>query len=179
MDIVPNTIQWRSFATPAHAVGTFHWPFLANVDFAVPTIMAIGGDSFVRTCIERWMGSDKHCRARLEEHDAMAVYADFFKQESVVRATCDDYRGGAFEDIQDEKNAQAINDRVDSPVLVIYSTDYLGKRYDVKNVWSEWVAPGTDLETYGIFGGVGHFIAEEAPEEVGRAIRAFYAKYSK
>jgi hypothetical protein len=60
-------------------------------------------------------------------------------------------------------------------VLVVYSLDYLGKRYDVQKVWNEWIGQGS-LQVKGL-AGVGHFIAEETPEPVADAIKDFYVKY--
>lgn len=57
----------------------------------------------------------------------------------------------------------------------MYSSEYLGKRYDVAEVWSEWMGQG-ELQTLGLVG-VGHFIAEESPGPVGEAIAEFYRKH--
>lgn len=42
MDIVPTVVQWESFADSRAAAGSFHWPFLANVDLATSMISAMG-----------------------------------------------------------------------------------------------------------------------------------------
>ena len=131
----------------------------------------------MRTCLERWVGKDAAARARFEGNDAIAVYAEFFKKESVVRATCDDYRGGGQEDIEEQLSDQKAGRKIDGDVLSVYSAEYLGKRYDLKKVWSEWVSGKGSLEVLGISGGVCHFVAEEAPEETASAIVSFYNKH--
>ena len=175
LDIVPTSIQWKTFGIAAASVGSFHWPFLANVEVATEMIKAQGGDAFVRTCLNRWVGKSDHGFAKFKENDSIAIYANSFKYESVIRATCDDYRAGAHEDIQLQDEDQKAGRKVDIDILALYSTDYLGKRYDLKQVWQEWMGNGK-LEVGGFGGGVGHFIAEETPEEAASAILSFYNK---
>jgi pimeloyl-ACP methyl ester carboxylesterase len=177
LDIVPTLIQWQTFSTPTTSIGSFHWPFLANVEFAVPIIMAQGGDVFIRTCLERWLGKGREARTNFEKDDAIAVYAEFFKKESVIRATCDDYRAGGKEDIEEQLSDQKEGRKIDGNVLSVYSAEYLGRRYDLKKVWSEWISGKGSLEVLGIGGGVGHFVAEEAPGGTASAIISFYDKH--
>lgn len=93
---------------------------------------------------------------------------------SVISATCDDYRAGV-EDAEEQERDQREANKIDCDVLAVYSSDYLGMRYDVKKVWNEWMGKG-NLQILGI-AGVGHFIAEERPEPVAEAIAGFYAKH--
>jgi hypothetical protein len=175
LDIVPTSIQWKTFGTATASVGSFHWPFLANVEVATEMIKAQGGDVFVRTCLNRWVGKSDNGLAKFKENNSIAVYSNSFKFESVIRASCDDYRAGAQEDIQLQDEDQKAGRKVDTDVLALYSADYIGKRYDVKQVWQEWMGNGK-LEVEGFGGGVGHFIAEETPEKAASAILSFYNK---
>jgi len=157
-------------------MGSFHWSFLANVEIATTLIKAQGGDAWVRMCLDRWVGKSASGLAKFKENDAIEVYADSFKQESVIRASCDDYRAGAMEDSQLQVEDQREGRKVDVDVLVVYSSGYLGGRYNVRKVWEEWMGKGS-LEVLGIGGGLGHFIAEEAPEETAAAVVEFYNKH--
>jgi hypothetical protein len=169
--------QWKTFGTAAAAVGGFHWPFLANVEIATEMIKAQGGDTFVRTCLNRWVGKSDAGLANFKENDAIDVYGNAFKYESVIKASCDDYRAGAQEDIQLQQEDQKTGSKVDIDVLALYSADYLGKRYDLRQVWREWMGKGK-LEVEGFGDGVGHFIAEEAPRQTASAILSFYSNHS-
>ncbi|KAF4635650.1 hypothetical protein G7Y89_g2439 [Cudoniella acicularis] len=176
MDIVPTLHQWASNSSPMGAVMSFHWSFLANVDFATVMIKAQGGDIFVRSLFTRWAGRNELSNKKLDEHDAIDVYAKSFKYESVIRASCDDYRAGAQEDIKLQEEDQKAGRKIDIDVLALYSAHYLGKRYDIQEVWSEWMGKGK-LEVEGFGDGVGHFIAEEVPEKTASAMVAFYNKH--
>lgn len=178
LDVVPTLVQWRTFADPKASMGSFHWPLLANVQLATSMIQAQGGDVWTKTCLDRWTGKSEAGLMKFKEHGAVDVYANFFKNESVVRATCDDYRAGAEEDVELQKEDQDMGRKIDVNVLAMFSKDYLGTRYDVRNVWEEWMTDGSEnkLDVLPIGGGVGHFIAEEAEEEVAEAILGFYNK---
>jgi hypothetical protein len=110
------------------------------------------------------------------ENSAIDTYANTFKQESVIRASCDDYRAGAMEDSKLQVEDQKEGRKIDIDVLAIYSSEYLGGRYDVRKVWEEWMGKGS-LEVEGIEEGCGHFVAEEASERTAAAIVTFYEKH--
>lgn len=104
----------------------------------------------VKTCLNSWVGKSSAGKEKLKEHDAIEVYADAFKAESVIRATCDDYRAGAMEDSQLREEDQKEGRKIESDVLVLFSKGYLGGRYDVEKVWSEWMGQNGKLEVLGI-----------------------------
>lgn len=177
LDIVPTLVQFQSFSTPSASVGTFHWPFLANDKLAFDMIKAYGGAKWTKMCIDRWAGKDKDSLAKLKSDDAVEIYSRFFEKDTVIQASCNDYRAGADEDFKQQEKEQNLKKpkKIDIDVSVLFSGDYLGKRYDVKKVWEEWMGKG-ELEVQEI-AGVGHFIAEEKPEETAAAIVKFYEKF--
>ncbi|KAI9733855.1 MAG: hypothetical protein M1818_007122 [Claussenomyces sp. TS43310] len=179
LDIVPTLTQWDTFKRSTSAVGHFHWPLLANVDFATELIKAQGGDKFCRSLIDRWAGKTPEGLRSLKENGALKVYGDFFAQASVIRASCQDYRAGAEEDVEEQKLDQNSRDaRIGCPTLVIYSSEYLGSHYDVEKVWSTWVRDTAKLRVAGIKGS-GHFIAEEAPVPTAALINDFWLENAR
>jgi hypothetical protein len=157
-------------------MGSFHWSFLANVEIASTMIKAQGGDAWVRMCLDRWLGRSASGQSKFREQSAVDVYAESFKQESVIRASCDDYRAGAMEDATLQEEDQKAGRKVDVDVLCVFSQGYLGSRYDVKQTWSEWMGKGK-LDVKGIEGGIGHFLAEEDPESTARVVSEFYERF--
>lgn len=178
LDIMPATVQWPKFQVPSAAVGFYHWAFLANVEAATSMIKGFGGENYVRSCINRWSGKNEIGIAKTKEDDAENVYGNFFKYEHVVRASCDDYRAGAYEDLEEEGRDQKEGRKMDSDAHVLYSSLFLGNgsRGDIKD-WELFMGKGK-LELKGLCNDVGHFLAEEAPEEVAVAIDAFYQSHS-
>jgi pimeloyl-ACP methyl ester carboxylesterase len=174
LDIVPTLVQWQAFGDSKASTGTFHWPFLANVDIATSMIKAQGGDLWCRSMIERWVGKENRSLISLQAHGAIEIYSYYMAQDSVIRASCEDYRAGAEEDVQLQKQDQVSGRKLSTDTLIIYSHDYLGSRYDVKDIWHQWSANSSMVSVQGIGGDVGHFIAEENPEESASAIALFW-----
>ncbi|KAF2491323.1 alpha/beta-hydrolase [Lophium mytilinum] len=171
IDIVPASIQWAGGgADPRKSAGFFHWSLLANVELATDMITAYGGDKFCIDMIGRWVGNAPKGLARIKEGDSYKVYGDFFLRESVIRATCEDYKAGAGEDVDMEKEDQRVGKKLEMPVLLIYGAEFIGKRFDVRKSWEGWVGEGVTVTDHELGDGIGHFTAEEAPEETAEAI---------
>lgn len=174
VDIVPTSTQWHHFPTAtasAKAVtGYFHWPFLANVDLATKMIMAYGGGKWCKEMTMWWPGSNEEGLKNLQSDGSMDVYGGFFEQESVVRASCEDYKHGATTDVEAQERDQKEGRKIGVPLLLLYGKDFIGKRYDFVAVWKEWVNEGVKITDHGLKNGIGHFGIEEAPEECAKAI---------
>ncbi|KAF2100125.1 alpha/beta-hydrolase [Rhizodiscina lignyota] len=178
LDIVPTSAQFETFGNSASSVGTFHWPLLANVELATKMILATGGGWWCQAMIERWAGKNEHRLKGLKGDDAMERYCGYFERESVVRASCEDYRAGAFEDVELQKEDQQQGRKIAVPTLVVYSSAYLGARYDMEKVWKGWVQEGANLKVEGIGDGAGHFLPEEAPVELSNIMISWISQFS-
>jgi len=176
LDIVPTLVQWETFSDSKASTGSFHWPLLANVDLATSMIKAQRGDVWCSSMIKRWAGKNQSGLKLLQADSAIEIYCSYMAKDSVIRATCEDYRAGAEEDIQLQKQDQATERKLSVDTFVLYSADYLGSRYDVEDVWHQWSVRPSTVSVQGIGGGVGHFIAEEGPEETASAITSFWKR---
>ncbi|KAF2853732.1 alpha/beta-hydrolase [Plenodomus tracheiphilus IPT5] len=169
IDIVPTSTQWQNYSIPSTSskaiTGYFHWPFLANTDLATRMITAFGPANWCKEMILNWSGSSSAGLASLKADDALAVYGAFFEQEGTLKASNEDYEHGATTDVEREEKWQKEGKKVKVPLLLIYGADFIGKRYQFPDVWREWVDDGVEIKSHGLGGGVGHFGAEEAPEE--------------
>lgn len=133
-------------------------------------ITAYGGAKWCEEMIRSWAGHNTAGIKLLESDDAMAVYGGFFEKEDVVRASCEDYKAGATTDLVAQEKDQKEGRKIGKPLLVVYASDYIGSRYDFGEVWRDWVDGGVEIRHHGLKDGVGHFGAEEAPEECARVI---------
>lgn len=171
LDIVPTLVQWQTFSNSKASMGSFHWPLLANVELATSMIMALGGDKWCQTSIQRWAGNDPN--GFLGANEAMETYSYYMAQESVIRSSCRDYQAGAEEDLEAQKQDQASNRKLAIDTMVIYSDKYLGSRYDIEGIWMEWSKGHSKLRCQPVRNGAGHFIAEETPRQTAAAINLF------
>lgn len=162
---MPTTTQWEASSKAAAVVGYFHWPFLANVDLADRMITAFGGDNWCREMTLRWAGKNAKGLGNLKADNALDIYTQFFMQPHTVHASNEDYKAGATVDVEAQTEDQKAGRRIACPVLLLYSESYIGSRYEFPDVWRGWVKDGVRIDSHGWGDGIGHFGAEEAPEE--------------
>jgi haloacetate dehalogenase len=150
-DILPTIEEWDGFDR-VEALATFHWPFLAQPDGLPERLIAADPDFFLRHLLGRWAGD-----AALIAPAALGEYLRCFRRESVIRATCADYRAGATTDAADDEADRAAGRRIGCPLLLLWSRG----RGDLRPAWRRWAV---DLQGGAI--ACGHFLQEEAPEAV-------------
>jgi len=140
-------------------------------------LTAYGGATWCKECILRWAGASSQGRSLLTSDDSLTVYSRFFSQPHTIEASNLDYLAGATTDVEAQKEDQEKGRKVSCPVLLVYGKEYIGKRFDMKGEWREWVEDGVEIGDCGLVGGIGHFGAEEAPEETARGILGWMAGF--
>jgi haloacetate dehalogenase len=157
LDIIPTAEAWQR-AERRFMLGYWHWAFLAQ-----PAPLP-----------ERLLGSDPdafYFRAGRERfhRDALADYVRAVHDPDTIHAMCEDYRAGAGIDLEHDEADQAAGRRIGCPVLVLWGAEgELPRWYDTLAVWREWASD--------VRGGpvqAGHYLAEEAPDDVATRLREF------
>jgi haloacetate dehalogenase len=161
LDIVPTGDTWARMDHEA-ARGSFHWLFLCQPYDLPERLIGADPEYFLRHLLGRWAGD----ASRLAP-EAVAEYARCFRDPRVIRSTCEDYRAGATVDLALDE-ADRGRRQIRCPLLALWS-ERLGGRLDVLGAWRAW-AP--DVRGHAV--PCGHFLAEEAPEETGEALRRFF-----
>jgi pimeloyl-ACP methyl ester carboxylesterase len=172
LDILPTTLMWSLGANSSTQVGSFHWPFLANVELATEMLKAYGGGKWAQKMIMRWAGSNEKRLDKLKSGDALDVYGSFFDKDSVLYASCKDYEAGATLDVKAQVEDQEGGRQIDVPVLLLYGKAYLGAKANVtvSDAWAGWIKDQSLITEVGLGDGIGHFVAEEGADETTDAL---------
>jgi haloacetate dehalogenase len=163
LDIAPTR---HVFATvdATVALSYDHWFFLAQENDLPETLVGAAPEHWLRTKLAQWSGPDAAF-----DPEVVAEYVAAFDAES-VHATTEDYRAGATIDLEHDDASYAAGERLTMPLLVLWGElGLVGRRYDVLDVWRRYAAG--EVGGHAVSGG--HFLPEEAPEEVLWALREF------
>lgn len=138
----------------------WHWFFLGQTDKPAERVIRANPDA--------WYGGD---RARMGE-EVWQDYQRAIHDPATVHAMCEDYRAGLGIDRAHDDADRRGGRRLACPALVLWaSQDDMEDLYgDVLGVWRPWA---DDLRGHAL--DCGHHLAEEAPEDLSSALRAFLA----
>ena len=164
MDIVP-TLHHFEHADMAFAMGYYHWFFLAQ-PHPKP-------ESMILRDVEDWF--DLHTSREPKDKgffhpEARADYLAALHTPGTVEAICEDYRAATTIDLEHDRASRAAGERVACPLLALWgSKGKVGVWYEPLDVWRRYASG----EVTGGPVNSGHYLAEEAPEEVLAALEDF------
>lgn len=161
LDIAPTLAMYNN-TDKDFATAYYHWFFLIQ-PFDLPERM-IGADAefYLHSKLKSW--------SRSEDAITDAAYAEYlrcFSNPDTIHASCEDYRASATIDL--EHDAANGDEKIDNPLLVLWGeAGFVGKAYDVLQCWRD---VASDVSGHAVPGG--HFIPEEAPQELLTALHDF------
>jgi haloacetate dehalogenase len=164
LDIVPTLETWQR-TDMARALTSFHWQFLAQPEPLPEQLIGREPDFFLDWLLRRWAAP-----GFVFDAAALDAYHTAFRDPAVIHATCEDYRAGATIDHALDAEDKTCNRRIACPVLALWgAVDGTGRqRSGLLETWREWA----DHVSGGPIA-CGHFLPEEAPDAVVRAVTAF------
>ena len=164
LDIVPTGEAFRR-ADREFGLGYWHWFFLAQPADLPERMIGADPDWYWRKHTTRGPTPPDFFSP-----EALEDYLRCFRNPETIRAICEDYRAGATVDFaQDE--ADRGRKRIACPLLALWGRQgKLDAWYDVLAVWRDWAddVRGRALPC-------GHYLPEEAPDEVYAELKAFFA----
>ena len=159
LDIIPTAEAWRR-ADRRFMLGYWHWAFLAQPAPLPERLITADPDAYYFRS-----GRDRF------HPDALADYLAAVRDPATVHAICEDYRAGATIDVEHDEADRAAGRRIAIPLLALWGAlGQLEEWYDVLDVWRGWAddVRGRALDA-------GHYLAEEAPDDVALELRRFLA----
>jgi haloacetate dehalogenase len=164
LDISPTRTMFAG-TNRAFATAYYHWFFLIQ-PFDLPEKL-IGAEAlyYLRKKLGGWGTGLRHFDAR-----ALAEYERCFVNSATIHATCEDYRAAASIDLEHDDADVAAGRRVTCPLLVLWGDKgVVNRMFDPVR---DWDAVAEDVRGRAL--PTGHFLAEEAPDETLRELRAFF-----
>lgn len=163
LDVLPTLDMWEVMHGVTAAVG-FHLYLMAQPPTLPERLIAASPDVFFGHFLDIWTNDPQAIPA-----DIRAAYLDACRV--AVPSIVADYRASAGIDVDHDRADRASRGRLRMPVAVLQQDwgDALG--FDAAALWGAWAA---DLRHTTVH--CGHFMAEEAPTEIGKALRDLLAR---
>ncbi|CAM5436684.1 alpha/beta fold hydrolase [Streptomyces griseomycini] len=158
LDVVPTLDMWNVLHGVPAAVG-YHLFLMAQPPGLPETMIANSADAYFGSFLDAWAGDPA---AMPEPVRSAYLRASAAAVPSIVA----DYRASAGIDMTHDQADQDAGSQLAMPVTVVQQDWGARLGYDAAAVWHAW-APDLDHRLTG----AGHFMAEEAPDEITEAIR--------
>lgn len=158
LDIVPTLDMWNVLHGVSAAVG-YHLFLMAQPPGLPEAMIAGSADAFFGSFLDAWAGDPA---AMPQEVRAAYLRASAAAVPSIVA----DYRASAGIDVAHDQADLDAGSQLAMPVTVVQQDWGAQLGYDAAAVWKAW-APDLDHRLTR----AGHFMAEEAPDEITAAIR--------
>ncbi len=164
MDIAPTYHMFKT-TDQDFATGYYHWFFLIQPDGLPEHLISADPTYYLTEKLKRWSAPEA-----IFEDEVVAEYVRCFSKPEAIHATCEDYRAAASIDlVHDEED---LHKNIQCPLLVLWGKKgFVHRNYNVIDIWRKRAVKveGTGLSC-------GHFLPEEAPDQVYEKLLMFFAK---
>ncbi len=158
LDVLPTLDMWEVMHGVTAAIG-FHLYLMAQPPGLPEQMIGAAPDAFFGHFLDIWT----------RDPDAIpaGVRAEYLRaSREAVPSIVADYRASAGVDVEHDRADRAAGNQLRMPVTVLQQDWGAVLGFDAAAIWRAW-APDLDHRTVSC----GHFIAEEAPAEVVKALR--------
>ncbi len=164
LDIAPTYEMYRR-TTESFAHAYWHWFFL-TLPAPFPEQL-IGSDATRHLYLQMKIGSGSAGTSAFTD-EALAEYERCFADPAMVHASCEDYRAAASIDMRHDEADDGR--KIDCPLLALWGANGVIERcFDALDLWR--------MRAHNVSGRAlpgGHYLAEELPEEILQAFKAFF-----
>ena len=167
LDIVPTLEQFERM-NQASAMSAYHWLFLAQKFDLPERLIGAQPDFYLDWTIASWLAPGAALAPA-----AMEEYRRAFRAPSAIHAACEDYRAGATIDCALDRADRDAGRRIACPLLALWggrrSVGAAAAAAGPLDTWRRWAG-----NVEGAPVACGHFLPEEEPDAVSRALAAFF-----
>jgi haloacetate dehalogenase len=183
LDILPTYDYWQRMDR-RHGLNIYHWLFLAQPEPLPERLIAGNPTFYVDHTLASWTKAKN-----LSTFDARALahYRAAFADPMRIHAVCEDYRAGAYADVDHDAADRAAGKRIAAPTLALWGGGGIAAASSGTAASgaaaSGAAAASTPLDTWrdwakdvrGAPIDAGHFLAEENPGATAKALSEFFA----
>ncbi|MFD8823709.1 alpha/beta fold hydrolase [Streptomyces sp. NPDC059605] len=163
LDVLPTLDMWEVLHGTTAAVG-FHLYLMAQPPGLPETMIGASADAFFSHFLDGWTGDPEALPADIRD-----AYLE--ASRNAVPSIVADYRASAGIDVEHDRADRAAGRRLTMPVSVLQQDWGAALGYEAAALWGAWAA---DLEHTTV--SCGHFMAEEAPADIVKALRDLLAR---
>lgn len=163
LDVLPTLDMW-GVLHGADAAVAFHLYLMAQPPGLPERMIEASADDFFGFFLDAWGGGPDAVPAEVRAEYLRAA-------REAVPSIVADYRASAGIDVEHDQADRAAGRRLTMPATVLQQDWGAALGYDAPGLWSAWAA---DLEHHTL--DAGHFMAEQAPQEVVAHLRALLAR---
>lgn len=166
LDIVPTVDVWNAVNAQV-AMRMWHWPLFAQGDGLPEALLGGNPDYFVD-----WGHRHQSAPGFSFSEAHMSDYRLSLRDPANIHGMCEDYRAGWHVDrLMDE--ADCGQRFIEAPLLALWGRDGNVAKASPLDIWRQWARSMEGRELPG-----GHFLPEEAAEEVTQELRAFFQRHA-
>jgi len=168
LDIAPTLAMYER-TTREFALAYWHWFFLVQPAPLPERLIEADPAAYVHELMGR-----RHAGLEVFHPDALAAYTQALSRPGSATSVCEDYRASAGVDLEHDRQDIASGRRLHQPLRVLWGRQgAVGRCFDVLALWRERASDvgGRALDC-------GHYIAEEAPQELVIEARTFFRSES-
>jgi haloacetate dehalogenase len=158
LDVLPTLDMWDVLHGTTAAVG-FHLYLMAQPPGLPEQMISASADAFFGHFLDAWIQNPDAIPAEVR-----AAY--LAASRAAVPSIVADYRASATVDVDDDTADKQAGNKLRMPVTVLQQDWGAALGYDATALWRAW-APDLNHVTVSC----GHFMAEEAPADVVKALR--------
>jgi pimeloyl-ACP methyl ester carboxylesterase len=163
LDVLPTLDMWDVMHGTTAAVG-FHLYLMAQPPGLPEQLIGASPDAFFGYFLDIWTRNPEAIPAGVR-----AAYLE--ASRDAVTSIVADYRASAGIDVEHDQADRTAGNQLQMPVTVLQQDWGAALGFDAAGLWRAW-APDLEHTTVSC----GHFMAEEAPAEVVKALRSLLAR---
>ncbi|KAI1867374.1 uncharacterized protein JN550_007105 [Neoarthrinium moseri] len=168
LDICP-TLAMYTATDFEFAKAYFHWFFLIQAEPLPETALSASPQKFA----ELFMGGRQKDGLAIFEKECFANYVKNLQDPATVHGMCHDYRASATLDLAEARKDLAESRLIQCPLRVLWGKyGVIEKCFDAIQEWKKVATEGVSVDGHAVESG--HYIPEQAPNDVLAAIDEFF-----